>query len=95
MDNNLRVTDHRTGRAWYCNHINLMHIIAQIRTGDSFTIEHVRSQNNYGGIHHLLARASQALALGHAEDADVLALASDAEGWLLEALEMWPTEGGG
>ena len=93
MDNNLKVTD-RHGRVWYCNHDTLMQTIDHLQEGGGFFIEHV-GHNTLPAIRNLLARASQALALGHAEDADVLALASDAEGWLLEALEMWPTEGGG
>ncbi len=89
MDN-LRVTDHRTGRVWYCNQDTLMQVTAQIRGGDSFTIEHMGQR--IPTIRNLLVKASVALALAHDESADLEALASDAEEYLLEALEMWPTD---
>ena len=91
MEYNLRVTCHRTGRSWCCNQDTLIETTAQIRGGDSFTIEHVQA-NPFVTIRNLLVKASFALALAHDESADLEALASDAEEYVLEALEMWPTD---
>ena len=97
MDN-LRVTDRRTGKVWYCNQDTLMQTTAQIRGGDHITIEHMGKAGIYTkgptftAIRNLLVKASMALALAHDESADLCALASDAEEYVLEALEMWPTD---
>ena len=98
MGNHLRVTCHRTGRVWYCdNGADLARATSNIRRGDSFTITPTggdkRSDlNPPPAIRTLLTQAHSALAHGHAEDADLCALADVAEGYLAEALEMWPTD---